>query len=334
MKRSALRTLLRNLLAASLPLAACTTPAPAPVVDMAMAGARPDMAQPLGPDMMSCPIGKMSNGGCDDTLYIDGGVPANPTVADCVAACGDKTVIGCSTSEDSCGTLLDCQRCSIGRRPETLAAVDEPAGDDAVGRFFAYAAHLEAASVEAFEILARELTALGAPRSLVERARRAAGDERRHARVTAALARRFGAEPADVCTAPAPLRDLERLALDNAVEGCVRETFGALVAAWQGRAAGDAAIRAAMARIAEDETRHAELAWDIAAWAEPRLTAEAAGRVTGAREAAAAALVADCARPIAGRLVAVAGLPGGTEARFLAEQFAAAVTAPGWRAAA
>ena len=48
-------------------------------------------------------------------------------------------------------------------------------------------------------------------------------------------------------------------------------SYGALVVTWQASHASDRAIRDAMRRIARDETRHAALAWTIAAWAEPRL---------------------------------------------------------------
>jgi len=57
-----------------------------------------------------------------------------------------------------------------------------------------------------------------------------------------------------------------------AVEGCVRETFGALEATFQAKNANDPQIRRVMRRIAEDETRHAALAWRVAAWIEPRLS--------------------------------------------------------------
>jgi hypothetical protein len=62
--------------------------------------------------------------------------------------------------------------------------------------------------------------------------------------------------------APAPpARSLEELAVENAVEGCVRETYGALTAIWQARTAKDPSVAAAVRRIARDETRHAALSW-------------------------------------------------------------------------
>src|SRR5581483_8821062 len=81
--------------------------------------------------------------------------------------------------------------CAIGRRPEGLArAKSHGVG---VGAFFADAARLEAASVVAFERLAEELRARGAPDDLVRDVLRAARDEVRHARSTKRMAERFGA---------------------------------------------------------------------------------------------------------------------------------------------
>ena len=173
-----------------------------------------------------------------------------------------------------------------GRRPAGLASVGGGAGGDSVGGWLAEAAHLEAASVPAFEQLAQQLRALGAPFALVAEARRAARDEIEHARVMGAWARAHGCEPAAVRLRAVAEPDLEALARDNAVEGCVRETWGALLAWVQAGHAEDLELRATLARIARDETRHAELARSIAAWLEPRLSAEARARVRAARDAA------------------------------------------------
>ena len=102
---------------------------------------------------------------------------------------------------------------------------------------------------------------------------------------------------------------LSALAIHNAVEGCVRETSGALIARWQAHAAPDRRIRATMARIAREETRHAALAWQIDAWARGRLDRAARARVATARTDALAALLRSAARPVPETLVARLGLP-------------------------
>jgi hypothetical protein len=183
--------------------------------------------------------------------------------------------------DDSGANLIDCQGlsgprtgCIGGRRPHGFAASE----NDQLARM----AELEAASVFAFRILADELRVNGAPSSLIEAARRAARDEVRHARLMGTLA---GTRPRMV----KPIgraRSLEEIAVENVVEGCVRETFGAAVAQLEARAHPDARVREAMASIFPDEERHAELAHDVHAWLAPQLTSAARRRVERARRQA------------------------------------------------
>jgi hypothetical protein len=179
----------------------------------------------------------------------------------------------------TCPTFTEA--CHTGRRPAGFAGARRRAGSVA-GEYFAVCAELEAASVYAFRALADELRAHAAPRGLRRRAVASARDEVRHARVMGTLARRAGCAPREVAVEPRATRGLEEVARENAVEGCVRETFGALVATWQARTAKDARVRAAMERIAADETRHAALAWDVKRWADARLPAAARRRVARA----------------------------------------------------
>ena len=194
-----------------------------------------------------------------------------------------------------------------GRRPEGLAPRDAIA-TSSVGAFFARSAHLEAASVHAFARMRGELRALGAPSRLVRRATRAIADERRHARVVSALARRFGSTPSPPRVEGARKRSIEEIAIENATEGCVRETFAAVVAHWQALHARDPIVRAAYARIARDETRHAELAHDAARFFDALLDDDARSRVARAREAALADLSREAIEPTSA-LAELAGLP-------------------------
>ncbi len=175
-----------------------------------------------------------------------------------------------------------------GRRPNGLAApavVEAPAS--AVAAYFALLAHDEAASVHAFARLHDELRAHGAPPELVAGAARSITDEARHARVMTRQARRRGARRV---AAPRVrlqgARSLESLARENAVEGCVRETYGALLMCWQAQHAAEPELRRVFARIAADETRHAALSWEVAQWAEQQLDDRARARVASARRRA------------------------------------------------
>jgi len=240
-----------------------------------------------------------------------------PTSSQCAALCGGNA--NCEFVLPDVGPVeLYCLCGAAGRAPAGLAPPRvEKAGP--LGEYFAHAAHLEAASVTAFEILARELAARGAPASLVRAAKRAAGDEVRHARSMAALARRFGASVPEVAVAPARSRSLEEIAIENEVEGCVRETYGAAVTAYQGEAAEDARIRRAMRVIAEDERRHAELGWSVSRWASSRLDAEARARVRAARNLAIEELARATRQDPPLQLAELAGLPAAHRARLLVE---------------
>lgn len=222
--------------------------------------------------------------------------------------------------------------CVVGRRPAGLELCSLPERD-ALAAHFARSAELEAASVHAFDTLIAELRAHGAPAPLLDRAARAGRDEVRHARDVARLARSFGGRVRRPRVARVAPRSLEEVALENAVEGCVRETYGALIAAHQSRCAGNRRVRALYARIARDETRHAALSLDVAAWAAPRLSAAARQRVDAASRRALAALHASLQAPFAEPLISAAGLPRPEVATALLQQLHAALSArglPGW----
>ncbi len=218
-------------------------------------------------------------------------------------------------TEVTCRVLFLCE----GRRPEGLLSDGTVEGRlSTLGAFFARVFHLEAASVPAFERLAEELEAHGAPERLVRAARIAAEDEVRHARAMELLARRHGAPLPEVRVEPFRPRSLEALALENAIEGCVRETYGAMLSGWQARTAGDAEVRHVMGPIAEEELRHAELSWALDAWAARRLDAEARARIREARREALRTLEREVEEQVTPEeLIQVAGLPSREAARQL-----------------
>ena len=238
----------------------------------------------------------------------------------CTMLCGGfGTWLSCAPETDTGALLIRCQPDCTGRRPQGLLASRSATGAP-LGAYFAEMARMEAASIAAFRHLRRELLAHRAPRRLVRAAERAARDEARHARMTTALARRHGAQAIASRVEGIPVRSLEAIAIENAVEGCVREAFGALVASWQARAACDPLIRAAMTRIAHDETRHAALAFAVDAWVRGRLGPEARGRVEQARSRAITEL-ATRAQEAPILLRTPLGLPTNAQTRALAEGF-------------
>jgi hypothetical protein len=212
-----------------------------------------------------------------------------------------------------------CMRIIPGRRPEGFLATSSFEDSSTAGELLARMAALEAASVPAFLILRDELLAHGAPTPYVALAERFAADEVRHASLMTALARRYRAEPVFTNVPTRPVRALGRMAAENAVEGCVRETFGAVVAHWQARHASDPVVRQTMCSIAEDETRHAQLAWQLDGWFRARLSLAEQRRLREARAHAVDELLA----PSPGSTAHVAsqlGLPTGAQAAVLTEQ--------------
>ena len=132
-------------------------------------------------------------------------------------------------------------------------------------------AFLEHASVASFGRFALELLAIGAPSALIEAAHAAALDEVRHARRCFDLARAYGADAIDAGAmelggAVAVSSDLADIARRAVIEGCVGETLAAALAAEQHRQARDPVVREVLQMIANDEARHAELAWRSVAW--------------------------------------------------------------------
>lgn len=209
----------------------------------------------------------------------------------------------------ACSVVLQSDPGCVGRRPSGLLRAKGDSGSSRAGRFFARIAYLESAAVLAFQNLAEELADHDAPHDLVEDARRAALDEVRHAAVMGLVAERFGGQFRPARAEKPSSRSLEDMAVENAVEGCIRETFGAVVAAYQARACEDETIARALAAIAEDEARHAELSWRVAAWLDLRLSDGARRRVAKAAHRAFDDLKKEMDVEPHACLVASAGLP-------------------------
>jgi hypothetical protein len=224
---------------------------------------------------------------------------------------GTVTVLSTST--------LTPQPCAAGRRPDGMSVGQiARAGHGPVGEYFASMAILESGAVIAFRRLEKELIAADAPGELLARVRIAIKDEIRHARKTTALAMKHGVTPgAPSCPSHHGARTLLDVAMENAREGCVRETYGALVAHLQAEDAGDADVRACMQEIATEETQHAALSWDVAMFLESRLTNEERAQVAEVRRAAIRELAEELSVPGCDEVRAVAGIPAPEVATYM-----------------
>jgi hypothetical protein len=290
---------------------------------------------------------------CPDLSDVTMTFPANEADAGSADGGIDDLIARCQASSSDCtplcehfvppyrGTIKSCAPtaadgglavrvvytpvCVGGRCPEGFAPGASGGTGDALGVWLAVSAHLEAASVDAFEILAAELGAHRAPPAFVRAARSAIADERHHADAIGRLAARRGVVAPPASVTHGPIRDIEAVARENAVEGCVRETYGALLAWRQARAATDPAIRDTMACIARDETRHAALAWAVDGWSQPLLAPAARRRVRDARHEAIEALMGARLGGLSRVDLAQAGLPDEDDAARMARELGAAL---------
>ncbi len=130
---------------------------------------------------------------------------------------------------------------------------------------------MEHASIAAFARFSLQLLSLGAPPELVEACTGALADETAHTKLCFGIAsayagRAIGPGPLDVSGSlkVTTLAEVVELVI---AEGCFGETVAALEALEAAETAADPVIRDAYTRIARDEQRHAELAFQFVRWA-------------------------------------------------------------------
>lgn len=130
----------------------------------------------------------------------------------------------------------------------------------------------EHASIATFARFAIQLLSVGAPARLLHETLAAGRDEIRHAELCFALASAYAGEPLEADCFPIGDelhvdRALRDIVMETVIEGCIGETLAAAQAAAQLELATDPAVVAALEATIEDESRHAELAWRVVAWA-------------------------------------------------------------------
>jgi hypothetical protein len=129
---------------------------------------------------------------------------------------------------------------------------------------------LEHASIAGIARLSLQLLSLGAPTDLVEAANRALADETKHARLCFALATAYRGEPVEPeepITERSPSGEGPESILRGVIrQSCVGFTQAALGAAHALSLCEDYAVSEVLEEIANDEARHAELAFRIVQW--------------------------------------------------------------------
>ncbi len=223
----------------------------------------------------SCPPGSMCK--------VD--TQADPIDRQCVAQAGTGGTCGrpflvAGSERRAPATFRDEWRVETARAPELgkLTATERLA----LTAHWQAVALMEHASIAAFARFALELLALGAPAALVEDAGAAMQDEQRHATTCFTLASAFagvpvgpGRLPVGGCLSDV---DLESVTVTTFLEGCIGETFAAVEARELALTTEDPVLRDTLSGIADDEARHALLAWSFLQWA-----LEQGGPALGAR---------------------------------------------------
>ncbi len=272
------------------------------------------------------PRNLQGDGACTDVFYHACGVPegVDPTdgmsPAECAKVCpaadNGRSYYSCAAyqKDDLPGPSFECYACVEGRRPEGYV---EPCAETSVAGWLAHAADLERVSIDAFRILHRELSHYDAPDELLLATLRAEADEVVHARMMGNLAVREGATLSSTPVPHGEVRALVDIALENAVEGCVRETYGAVVAGHQAAHATRSDVRKLMNRVYRDECAHAELAWSVHAWLLPLLSSDERARVEAAMAGAVRELHAAAEAHVPYEVRSPLGLPDSAEAKRL-----------------
>jgi len=198
---------------------------------------------------------------------------------------GKREVVGDSPTEACCypAKVTDPDSgCSVGRpywddgaqRQAPLRFSVDASSANHLERAAAWAAagSAEHASVAAFARLSLQLMSLGAPTALLRDVHQAALEEVKHAEQCWGFACLFGGAevtpgPFPFQTSPSTSVSLAELAAAAVREGCLAETLGAHVLGVAAEHAPEAAVRAALLSMAEEEARHAVLSFRIVAWA-------------------------------------------------------------------
>lgn len=208
-----------------------------------------------------------------------------------------STLLSCDVEYTAVHSPYTCPRPVPGRKPDGLQLKNDLAAQqtsvNVLGQYLADMTAMETAAITAFYYLSRELEAYKAPAELIARARQAVLEETRHSEMAALLAASFDAQMPEVCVDDFCLRSLYDIALENAVEGCVNETFAAACGLWQSENAKLDVFREVIAHITEEEMGHAELSWEIHQWIMPQLSQAEQEQIRIAQVEAIESLVAE-----------------------------------------
>eukprot|EP01044_Picomonas_judraskeda_P002819 COSAG03_NODE_215_length_10494_cov_13.007504_5_plen_347_part_00 len=208
------------------------------------------------------------------------------TVAALWVSCAAEEPAETADAADTCSTDPESCLGAAARPAPGIPALDEltPEQRQVLADHWVKNGLAEHASVASFARFTLQLMSVAAPAALVEASNLAGNDEIVHAKLCFGLAHKFGGKPMAPGPFPIPngtvhiAADILEMAISVATEGCIGETLSVVRAAAQIELSHDPSVRQVLTRIAEDEARHAGLAWKTVRWALTQL--DEAGRRT------------------------------------------------------
>jgi hypothetical protein len=232
-----------------------------------------DLKSAACPTSADVPRGCMDGGACTDPNRPVAGA-LMPAISKSATA-KNKGATCCYEEPDNCCAV--CGRALREGAVQVTTAVQERAdwvrelavGATTRGEAFREMAGAEHASIASFARTTLDLLALGAPPELLAETQRATLDEIDHARTmyalaSAALGTKLG--PAPLAVEPQAAPTLAGFAVATLRDACIGETRGVVVLRAMAERE-DEPIARALRRIADDEERHAALAFQMVAWA-------------------------------------------------------------------
>ena len=154
--------------------------------------------------------------------------------------------------------------------PLSVSMIENTTYNYDVGLKWLQQAEGEHASIASFARHTLQLMSIGAPSELLEASQAASIDEIKHAKMCYGIASIFmerdvipGVLDVDDSLGELELKDIIRSIIQ---EGCIDETLAAIEAHYRKSLAQDPSVKSTLKEIADDETRHAKLAWDTISW--------------------------------------------------------------------
>ncbi|HEU4581603.1 MAG TPA: ferritin-like domain-containing protein [Polyangiaceae bacterium] len=244
------------------------------------------------------------------------------------AVCGRPFLVDAeprvAAARRSCSWLVASEPGANSARHESPGSVSPELASE-LARHWTRIGLTEHASIAAFARFTLQLLGMGAPVELIEASGAAQADETRHTRVAFELASHYAAVP----LGPASLSlsgslldaDWAQILVTTIEEGCIGETCAAFEAAYAAELCADPVIARVLRSIADDEGRHAALAWRTVRWMlAERPSLEAFARAAFAEVARREAMSNEPlgAEPLASRASSAAESHGALEASTVA----------------